>query len=390
MPKREPILNESCYVPKILFAAGGTGGHIYPALAVQKALASLNGRMEYRFICGSRPLETDLYNRSGVKPVILDIPSRKPGVYARFADLFRLVRGFFQAFGFLRKWKPDWIMAQGGYVTAPVLMAARILGIPYDIQEQNTIPGRTNKWFASGAHTIYCSFKDAVSHFTNINPGFRCVYSGMPLRPEAIISNEKNKALIRQGMGLDPTLPLLLILGGSQGASNLYRHLLSALHEIDGIPCPPFQCLWSTGPQNLDWIKGELASKPMNRIRAHVLPYLDDMGKVYSVTDVAVSRAGACSVAELTANRIPTIFVPLPHSKDDHQRYNALAPVKAGAAFLVEENQFVRDTLVWKITDMMSSSERRVKMTEAAGDLMSHDAAETIARDLYKKIKNSC
>lgn len=392
MPKRGPLFDESHSAPRILFAAGGTGGHIYPALAVQEALAELNGHMEYRFICGSRPLEIDLYTRSAVSPVILDLPSRKPGVYSRIIDPIRFIRGLKQTFKFLKKWKPDWILAQGGYVTAPVLMAARILGIPYDIQEQNTIPGRTNRWFASGAHTIYCSFEEAVSRFSGMNPGFRCVYTGMPLRPETITPHETNKALIFQRMGLEPKLPLLLILGGSQGATNLYRHLLSALYKIDQgtIPCPPFQCFWSTGAHNLDWIKKELDDEPMTGIRVHILPYLDNMGEVYSITDAAVSRAGASSVAELTANGIPAIFVPLPHAKDDHQRYNALSAVRAGAAVLVEENQLTRDTLVRMITTLMSSSEQREKMTHAARDLTSRDAARIIAMDLLKKIKNSC
>jgi UDP-N-acetylglucosamine--N-acetylmuramyl-(pentapeptide) pyrophosphoryl-undecaprenol N-acetylglucosamine transferase len=392
MPETGKIHSESGYIPKILFAAGGTGGHIYPALAVQKALAVLNGRMECRFICGSRPLEIDLYKRSGIKPVVLDIPSRQAGLIARFTDLFRIFRGFVQAFEVLLKWKPDWILAQGGYVTAPVLMAARILRIPYDIQEQNTIPGRTNKWFASGARTIYCSFEDAVSRFSGIDPAYRCVYSGMPLRQEAIIPEETDKARIRQGMGLEPELPLLLVVGGSQGATNLYRHLLSALRKMDedSEVCPSFQCLWSTGERNLGWIEKDLAARPFKRIRIQVRSYLDDMGRVYSASDAAVSRSGACSVAELTANRIPAVFVPLPHSKDDHQRYNAQAAVRAGAAYLVEEGIDFEKSLVHKIAELMSSREKRSKMAEAARDLMSRDAAEKIAMDLMKKIKNSC
>ncbi|MBN1902068.1 UDP-N-acetylglucosamine--N-acetylmuramyl-(pentapeptide) pyrophosphoryl-undecaprenol N-acetylglucosamine transferase [Candidatus Sumerlaeota bacterium] len=392
MSKKIRMKNGTAHIPRILFAAGGTGGHIYPALAVQKALSGMNGRIECRFACGARPLEYDLYIRSGVTPVVLNIPSRKTGFMGRFTDMFRLSLGFMQAFFFLLKWKPDWILAQGGYVTAPVLAAARILRIPYDVQEQNAIPGKTNRWFAPGAHTIYCSFQDAASRFMRLDPDFRCLYTGMPLRPESLVRKETDKILSRKSLGLEPELPLLLVLGGSQGAANLYRHLSDALREIDGKPssCPDFQCLWSSGAQNFDWIQKELESRSLHRIRVRVQPYFDDMGRAFSAADAAVSRSGASSVAELMANRIPTIFVPLPNSKDNHQWFNARVAVDAGAAIHIEEDGNAGQSLVRGITELMASGERRAQMSEFARGLMPQDAAETIARDLLKKVKNSC
>lgn len=373
---------------RILFAAGGTGGHIFPALAVQRAIEEIDGSVETRFICGSRPVEVEIYRRAGMIPVILDVQPLRKGVLSRSHGILHLFKGFMDALMFLRKWNPDLILAQGGYVTAPVLLAARLLGIPYDLQEQNSVPGRTNRWFARRAGMVYCSFEQALTRFGNGSRKIACLYTGMPLRTEVIGKRKKDGEEVKRSFGLDTALPVLLILGGSQGARHLYEQILNCLYEIDSQKgeCKNFQCLWSTGQQNLDWIQESLARSPLTGIRVVLRPFIEDMGAAYSIADAAISRAGACSVAELMANRIPTIFIPLPHAVHDHQRENAREAVKTGAALLLEEGELGNGTLVKTLAKVLYSEEKRAEITRTAGRMFPRDAAKIIAREMMKKI----
>ena len=371
---------------RILFAAGGTGGHIFPALAVNSALHDLDAAVETQFVCGSKPLEREIYRKAGLSPVILDIQPLRNGFLSRSAGVWKLLKGFLHALTFLRVWKPDRILAQGGYVTAPVLLAARVLGIPYDLQEQNSIPGRTNRWFARRAGTVFCSFHQALSMFGNGTGKISCQYTGMPLRPEALGKGRKDEKEARRSFGLDPELPVLLILGGSQGAGHLYEHILNTLYEIDSRPgeCQDFQCLWSTGQMNLDWIQEKLTRRPFARIRVVARAFIEDMGAAYSIATAAISRAGACSVAELLANGIPSLFIPLPHSAHDHQRHNALAAMKTGAALLLEEKNLGNGRLAKTIVPLINSEKEREEMARAAVKIFPQDAAIIIAREMIK------
>ena len=385
--KAEILKRECGHHKRILFAAGGTGGHIFPALAVEKAIMGLDGSVETRFVCGSRPVEVEIYRRSGTAPVILDVQPLRSGFLSRSMGILHLFKGFAEAVVFLRKWKPDRILAQGGYITAPVLLAAGLLGIPYDLQEQNSVPGRTNRWFARRAGTVYCSFEQAIARFGNGSRKIACLYTGMPLRSEAIGTGKKRVEVCRS-FGLDPSLPVLLILGGSQGARHLYEQILNSLYQIDSEKgeYKDFQCLWSTGQQNLEWIRENLVRRPFSRIRVVLRPFIEDMGAAYSIAAAAISRAGACSVAELMANRIPTIFIPLPHAVNDHQRENARAVVKDGAGYFLEEGNLGNGRFAETLGEVLYSEKKRAEMIRAAEKMFPLDAAKIIALEMMKKI----
>ncbi len=363
---------------KILFAAGGTGGHIFPALAIEKALREIEPHIEAKFVCGSRPVELDLYRRAQIEPFVLNVQHLRSGIISKTTGATKLALAFLKALIFLKRWKPDLIIGQGGYITAPVLLAARLLGIPYDLQEQNSVPGRTNRWFAKKADTVFCSFESAVSRFTNHSKKVNCRVTGLPLRRE-VLEGDAERA--RKRFGLDSSLPVLLAIGGSQGARRLYELLLEALYLLDdkNSCCPPFQCLWSSGKRNLGWIKTKLELHPLEKIRAIPLEFIAAMGDAYAAATVAISRAGAGSVAELMANRIPTIFVPLPHAVRDHQRLNALSAVNAGAAVLLNEKELTPARLADDISDLFISADKRASMARSARSVCSPDAARHIA-----------
>jgi UDP-N-acetylglucosamine--N-acetylmuramyl-(pentapeptide) pyrophosphoryl-undecaprenol N-acetylglucosamine transferase len=371
---------------RVLFAAGGTGGHIYPAISVEKALKELSPGIETQFICGSRPLEIELYRMAGAFPIIIDVKSMGSGFFSKLKSLFKLGIGFFRTLVFLIKWKPDLIMGQGGYITAPVLLAARILGIPYLLQEQNSVPGRTNLFFAQGAGKVYCSFRGAVNRFQKSSGNIKSVYSGMPLRNEITNNKKGEKKTVLDKFGMDSSLPVLLITGGSQGALRLYQLILETLYLLEERKVQPFQCLWSTGVRNLNWIKEDLSKKNLTKIKVKLLSYIEDMGAAYQVADLAVSRAGACSVAELMACGVPSVFCPLPHAIGNHQEYNAGEAEKSGAAFVIKEKECSPGELADIIEELLSSEEKRQFMSKKAASLFTHNSAVNIASDIKKNM----
>jgi len=372
---------------RILFAAGGTGGHIFPALAVKRSLLEMCPDAEVRFMCGSRPVEVNLYRREGEEPVVLDVQPLRSGIFSRTIGTLKLMKGFIDALIFLRRWRPDRILGQGGYVTTPVLMAARLLGIPYDLQEQNTVPGRANLMFAHRAGTVYCSFHEAVRRFAERNGTIRYRYTGMPLRRD-VMKNGISAEEARRRFGLEPHLPVLFVIGGSQGAKGLYGLVLDTLYYLDGgaVSCPGFQCLWSTGEGNIMWLNQELARRPMRKIHISLRPFIKDMGSAYAAATVAISRSGAGSVAELLANGVPTLFVPLPGSAGGHQGYNAQEAVQAGSAICMEESELTAEGLAGTIRDFLESESKRILMEKASRIFRHQDAAKIIAEDILKKL----
>jgi len=375
--------------PKILFAAGGTGGHIFPALAVERALKSLMPEAETKFICGSRPVEVNLYQREGETPFILDVQPLRRGLLAKLKGAAKLALGFAAALKFLRSWKPHRIMGQGGYVTAPVLLAARILKIPYDLQEQNTVPGRANLWFASGAERVYCSFREAIQRFAIRNGKPHCYYSGMPLRKDAVLKDILTPENARRKLNLEPDLPTLLVIGGSQGAKRLYELLAEAMLLLDESPGtqPFFQCLWSAGENNIEWLEDTFKKQNLKHIKVRLEPFIKNMGVAYVAATLAVSRSGAGSVAELLANKVPAILIPLPHSAGDHQKLNAQEACIAGAAICLEENTQTPQSLAEAIFSLLCANEKRAAMSLAAARFPHQDAAQNIAEELKKKLK---
>ena len=376
---------------RLLFVAGGTGGHIYPAVAVRDAILKNSENIEIRFVCGSRPLEKELYRRLGINPVVLKISRIRSGAIGKAVSVWNLMKCSIRAAMFLRSWKPHRVVAFGGYVTAPALSACRIFGTPFDLQEQNSIPGRTNLWFSGGADTIYCSFRKAAEIFRERKSSADCLVTGLPLRSGLNGRSDEDETSSCEKFDLDPDLPVLLITGGSQGARNLYRGLLQVLKNLDKDEnIPGFQCLWSAGKNNFDWLKQDLDKESLNRITVRLFSYIDDMNAAYAAADVAVSRAGAGSVAELMVHRVPTVFVPLPYAIGNHQKLNAEEAVELDAALIVEEGKDFEERLEHALRTLLKKGERREKMSSAAENFAGKDAAELIAKNLQKKVEISC
>jgi len=270
----------------------------------------------------------------------------------------------------IRDFKPDLLFGDGGYGTVPPVIAAKSMGLPYVLLEPNMRPGKANRFLAPGAARIYVQWTASRSAFPGCGP--RIVVTGSPLRKQ-LRRMERGQALGR--FGLEPGLPTLAVVGGSQGAEALNRGVVDALNGT----ASKLQIIHVTGKTQVDAVRGAYAAKGA---RAVVVDFVSDMDSLYSAADLVVSRAGALAIAELAAFGTPSVLVPIGRSSGDHQRENARAVAKAGGAILLEE----RDNLPVRLTPILEKLVDRdpvfEEMRRKLAPLARPDAAKTILEDL--------
>lgn len=274
----------------------------------------------------------------------------------------------------IRDFRPDLVFGVGGYGTVPPVVAAKSMGVPYVLLEPNMRPGRANRFLAPGAARIYVQWKSSRSAFPGCGP--RIVVSGSPLRKQ-LQRMERGRALDR--FGLQPGLPTLAVVGGSQGAEALNRGVVDALNGT----ASKLQIIHVTGKSQVDAVRGAYASKGA---RAVVMDFVSDMDSLYSAADLVISRAGAMAIAELAAFGTPSVLVPIGRSSGDHQRENARAVAKAGGAILLEE----RDNLPVRLSPILEKLVDRdpvfEEMKRRLEPLAKPDAAQAILEDLGRLV----
>ncbi len=352
----------------ILFAGGGTGGHIFPALAIAQQLDPGTRRV---FVCSDRPLDAEILKKEGAAFCV--VPAKPFGVRPR-----GLVR-------FLRSWGPSirasraiireqrasgadvTVVAMGGFVAAPVAQAARAERIPVILVNMDTVPGKANRWIARRAARIVTSAPVPGVTWERVPPIVR-----------AAARAEGNTAQCRARLGLDPGLNTLLVTGASQGARSINRMLIRLARE-EPAALAGWQVIHQTGAGEDGEVRDAYAAA---RVPALVRPFFDTMGLAWGAADLAVSRAGAGSVAEAWANGVPTLFMPYPYHKDQHQRFNAAPLVEAGAGVLEQDRvdpaanaPGAQRTLV----ELLSDPDRRDAMRRALAGLGPADGARRIA-----------
>ncbi len=313
----------------VIFAGGGTGGHLYPALAIVQALEQrLPSPPNSLFICSNRPLDAEILAREGVE--FLSVPaapfSTKPLGILRlmrsWAPSVRAARSAIRAFR--TEGCGVCVVAMGGFVAPPIVQAARVEKVPRLLINLDAVPGRANRWIAKRADRVL-SVNGAGGH-ESIPP---------IVRPSALYSGTPEQARI--ALGLQPDLPTLLITGGSQGAQSLDSLMLVLGSQPNSLPSlAGWQILHQARPKGLDNACGVYEK---HSIPAVVTTFIENMGAAWAAADIAIARAGAGAVAEVWANRTPTIFLPYPGHTDDHQRRNARPLVDAGAAIIVRDEQ---------------------------------------------------
>ena len=369
---------------RIMLSGGGTGGHIYPAVTIAKTLCDI-ARPEAILFVGTRAgLEADLVPREGYPLEVIDVAGfeRRLSWY-NVRNLFRTAGSLFSARQIIGKFKPDLVIGTGGYVCGPVLLAASLMGIPTLIQEQNVIPGITNRILSRFVKAVAVGYQEAQTYFP---AAAKIIVTGNPIRPD-IMSARREEGLAL--LGLKPDRTTLLIAGGSRGARSI-NHAMAEVHKRfssnDAI-----QILHITGQSEYNSIVGNYQQQGIdvsNSGNIIIKPYLHEMPHALAAADLAVFRAGAIGLAELTARGIPSILIPYPYAAENHQEHNARALEQGGAAIVIRDSDLTGGTLADTIQQVITEKDRLIKMAAASRSLGRPEAARSIAQTALSLLEN--
>ena len=361
---------------RIILSGGGTGGHIYPAVAVAEALKrKYNEDVEILFVGAEGKMEMEKVPALGYRIESLPVV----GLQRRFelANLtipFRLVASIRRAKRIIREFGADIVVGFGGYASAPILWAAQRLGIPTVIQEQNSYAGLTNKLLSKRAKRI-CVANDKMERFF---PKERIVMTGNPLRGRFSSNNNRKEALAHYGFNEE--LPVVLVVGGSLGTRTLNELMKAWTLTLNGTA--PVQVIWQTGKFYESEMKEFLAQHPTANIWQGA--FIERMDYAYEVADLVVSRSGACTVSELALIGKPTLFVPSPNVAEDHQTKNAMALVERDAAEIIADKDAIAQGME-RAMALVEDKERLAKLSRNILKLGIKDAAERVVRQIEKE-----
>lgn len=364
---------------KVIVSGGGTGGHIFPAISIANAIKALNPEADILFIGAEGRMEMQRVPDAGYKIIGLPVrglirPLWNP---KNISVLIDFVKSRQKVKKIIKEFKPQAAVGVGGYASAPTLNAAHAMGIPCLIQEQNSYAGVTNKSLAKKADKICVAYEGMERFF----PADKIMITGNPVRQSLLEANISREEAVKQ-FKLNPSQPVILIIGGSLGARTLNESVLSHLEDIHN---SNVQIIWQTGKYYSKHIHEELEKSPKveNLI---VTDFISNMDAAYAAADLVISRAGASSISELCLLGKPCILVPSPNVAEDHQTKNAMALSTKGAALLVRDNE-AQDKLIALATKTVSDKQQLTSLSENIKLLALPDSANKIALEVMKLIK---
>jgi UDP-N-acetylglucosamine--N-acetylmuramyl-(pentapeptide) pyrophosphoryl-undecaprenol N-acetylglucosamine transferase len=351
---------------RYLITGGGTGGHIYPALTIAEALQKQDPEAELLYVGTTTGREGELVPRAGLPfAAISSAGLINLGLMAKAKGALRAFGGLLQALKIIRRFQPDLVIGTGGYVSGPVLLAARLAGRPVVIQEQNAFPGVTNRIAARWAKAVFVPYDEAAKIFP---PGSKLVYVGNPVRDEiAQAAREQG----RTAFGIGPDEKLLVVMGGSGGGKVFHELVVAALQER---LMPNLRVLHVTGPRYYDQVKAAWGGADWVR----VVPYLHNMPEAYAAADAGIFRAGALTLAEIQIRQLPSVLIPSPNVTHNHQEWNARVLAERGAALVVREGEGP-DALRAAVERLLADGDLTAQMRQALAGLAQPDAAARIA-----------
>ena len=365
---------------RIILSGGGTGGHIYPAIAVAEALKRQLGDegVEILFVGAEGKMEMSAVPKAGYRIIGVPIAGLQRSLSPKNLLLpFKVIKSILEAKKILKGFKPDVVVGFGGYASAPVLWAAQQMGIPTVIQEQNSYAGLVNKIVGNRAKSI-CVAYDGMERFF---PAERIVKTGNPLRSAFSASDiDHNQALAH--FGFNDSLPVLLVVGGSLGTRTLNNMMRSWLMTLTG--AAPVQVIWQTGRYYEQEMKQFLSNYPTANIWQGA--FIERMDYAYAIADVVISRSGACTVSELSLAGKPTLFVPSPNVAEDHQTKNAQALVDKKAARMIPDDEAV-DCAISTTLRMIADSGELTMLSKNISKLAINDSADRVAAEALKYCK---
>jgi UDP-N-acetylglucosamine--N-acetylmuramyl-(pentapeptide) pyrophosphoryl-undecaprenol N-acetylglucosamine transferase len=359
---------------KFILSGGGTGGHIYPAVAIANALKERFPDCEILFVGAQDKMEMQKVPQAGYEIKGLWIA----GLQRRFTfdnALFpvKLMSSLIKSRKIVRSFKPDVVIGTGGFASGPLLRAAAGMGVPTVLQEQNSYPGITNKWLSGLAKKI-CVAYDGLERFF---PAGKIVFTGNPVRQDLMDTDTKRAEGV-QRFGLDPAKKTLLVLGGSLGSRRINQLIAK---ELTWLQAQDVQIIWQCGKFYFEEYRHH-----GDKEGVQVLSFIDRMDLVYAAADVVISRAGASSVSELCLVGKPVIFIPSPNVAEDHQTKNAQAIVNKDGALLLKEAQL--DTQFQPVfADLLSNAEKQQRLGENIKKMAKPNATKDIVEEIVKLLK---
>jgi UDP-N-acetylglucosamine--N-acetylmuramyl-(pentapeptide) pyrophosphoryl-undecaprenol N-acetylglucosamine transferase len=362
---------------KIVVSGGGTGGHIYPALALIRTIKETYPDTDFLYIGTEKGLEANIVKRENIPFQTIHITGFKRSLsFENAKTAMRFIKGVRQCKKMLKQFQPDVVIGTGGYVCAPVVYAAAKLNIPSVIHEQNSVPGLTNKFLSRYVMRVAISFESAKEFF----PEQKVVLTGNPRASE--VAEKKRKGLLKQ-YGLKTGIPAALVVGGSRGARPINEAVIKALAQLAN---KPYQILYITGEAHYEAVREEVAlvGHPSN---VAIVPFIHNMEEVLPEADVFIGRAGATSLAEITALGIPSILIPSPYVTNNHQEKNASVLTSAKAAVMLPEKDLTSQRLVETIDDILLNENKRKSMSQAAKRLGMPDASKRLFEVLLSVVQ---
>lgn len=354
---------------RVLFAGGGTGGHINPAISIADYLRKSEDDFEALFIGTKKGLETKLVPAAGYDIKYIDICGfDRKNMLKNFSVAAKLLKANSECVKIIKKFKPDAVVCTGGYASGPVAIAAKKCGVPSLIHEQNVYPGLTVKGAERYVNYVAVSFAETINHMSKKD---KCVLTGNPVR-EAILTADKKKC--REKLGISDDEKFVLVFGGSLGAPKINDAVIGLIPMLADTN---IRILFGTGERNYKAVAERMGNTPPN---VTVTPYINNMAEVMAAADLAVTRSGAITVSELACLNKPAILIPSPNVVRNHQEQNANEFADKGAAVMIKEEELSPESLYNAIASLTSDDKKLAEMEKNMADLAKRDALAEIAK----------
>lgn len=358
---------------RYLITGGGSGGHIYPALSIAEALRHLDPEAELLYVGTANSREAEVVPRAGLPFAVISSGRLiNLGLAQKIKGGLQALKGVIDAIAHIRKFRPDVVVGTGGFVSGPVLLAARLTGRPVVIQEQNAFPGVTNRIAARWARAVFVPYEEAKAHFPRAT---RLVMLGNPVRPE-VAAAEREAG--RRAFALSETDRVLVIMGGSGGARDFNRAAADAVMLLDE---PSLRVLHITGERYYEQTKEQYGEGAEH---VTVLPYVHNMPEAYAAADAGLFRCGALTLAEIQVRALPSVLIPSPNVTHNHQEWNARTLEKRGAAVVIREQGITPFKLSEALAQVLTDKQKAAAISEALAGLAQPEAAKEIAQEIIK------
>ncbi|MGE5403797.1 MAG: undecaprenyldiphospho-muramoylpentapeptide beta-N-acetylglucosaminyltransferase [Candidatus Saccharibacteria bacterium] len=361
---------------KVIVAGGGTGGHIYPALAISQGILKRWPKSEILFVGTEEGMESTIVPDTGLDFRTISAEGLdRSSMLKALTSALKVPLGFWQSHNIIKEFKPDVVIGTGGYVSYPVVMAATTMGVKTLIHEQNAYPGLANRALSKRVDYVMLTFPEAAKQLS----GRKMKVTGLPVRSEIAFITRTEAC---EFFELQEDMFTILAFGGSRGAASINKVMLRIVKEYRD---QPIQIIWITGDKQFSEIQSRLEAEGMPP-RLRIFPYSFAMEKALAAADLAVCRAGAATISELAIRGLPAVFVPYPFAAEGHQEKNARALERKGAAFTIVDEFLDKKTLLDKIEELRNNKFRLVRMSQ----LMKEEARPRALEDILDIIEEVC